>query len=206
MAMAIYGGMNKKENCVYYMNDLLHTRSERLQGMTDKIAVTIGTVGEKIESVQKIFGQINEGFTGTSELLSGGNAENASLVQLSQNFAPIVDAITEISDQTHLLSLNASIEAARAGVAGKGFAIVAHEVDKLSSETAEEVEKITPMVKELIDKINQSSQRGLSALNDLANMKNSYEEFSSTVNTLGEIIEELADESAVLATLEEDTK
>ena len=206
MAVAIYGGMNKKENCVYYMNDLLHTRSERLQGMTDKIAVTIGTIGEKIESVQKIFAQINEGFTGTSELLSGGNAENTNLVQLSQNFAPIVDAITEISDQTHLLSLNASIEAARAGVAGKGFAIVAHEVDKLSSETAEEVEKITPMVKELIDKINQSSQRGLSVLNDLANMKNSYEEFSSTVNTLGEIIEELADESAVLATLEEDTK
>ncbi len=205
MAVAVYGGMNKKENCVYYMNDLLHTRSDKLQGISSKVAMTISDINEKIKNVQDIFNEINEGFALTSDTLSGGNDDNANLVQLSQNFAPIVDAITEISDQTHLLSLNASIEAARAGVAGKGFAIVAHEVDKLSSETAEEVEKITPMVKELIDKINHSSQRGLTVLDDLASMKNRYDEFSSTMNVLGKIIEELADESIELGMLEEQT-
>ena len=197
--------MNKKENCVYYMNDLLHTRSDKLQGISSKVAMTISDINEKIKNVQTIFNEINEGFALTSDTLSGGNDDNANLVQLSQNFAPIVDAITEISDQTHLLSLNASIEAARAGVAGKGFAIVAHEVDKLSSETAEEVEKITPMVKELIDKINHSSQRGLTVLDDLASMKNRYDEFSSTMDVLGKIIEELADESIELGMLEEQT-
>ncbi|MBP5707207.1 MAG: hypothetical protein J6W76_07965, partial [Spirochaetales bacterium] len=205
MATAIFGGLNKKENCVYYMNDLLHNRSDKLQNMSSKIATTISDINEKIKSVQKIFDQINQGFSATSNTLSGGNDDNANLVQLSQNFAPIVDAITEISDQTHLLSLNASIEAARAGVAGKGFAIVAHEVDKLSSETAEEVEKITPMVKELIDKINQSSQRGLTVLSDLASMKNCYEEFASTMTTLSSIIEDLAEESIELTMLDEST-
>ena len=61
----------------------------------------------------------------------------------------ISDAITEITEQTNLLSLNASIEAARAGESGRGFAVVADQVRQLSSNTAESAEDIVKYVNEL---------------------------------------------------------
>ncbi len=74
----------------------------------------------------------------------------------------ILKVISEISSKTDLLALNASIEAARAGSYGKGFAIVAHEVSRLSEKTQEsitEIEEIITNIKEeigtLTDSINQ---------------------------------------------------
>ncbi len=66
----------------------------------------------------------------------------------------LVDSIKEISAQTNLLSFNASIEAARAGVAGKGFRIIANEVKKLSEGTNNTSESIKEKMTELVNSIN----------------------------------------------------
>lgn len=60
----------------------------------------------------------------------------ARLTQGADEITNVVDAINNISEQTHMLALNASIEAAGAGDAGKGFAVVANEVKALASQTA----------------------------------------------------------------------
>ncbi|HOV13894.1 MAG TPA: [Fe-Fe] hydrogenase large subunit C-terminal domain-containing protein [Spirochaetota bacterium] len=195
MAIAIKGGFNKKENCHFFLNFTLEIRSNVIKDMTVKIKNSITAMSDKITSIKMIFAEINNSFSITHDTIVNVNKSNENLVKLSQNFTPIVDAITEISDQTHLLSLNAAIEAARAGTAGKGFAIVAHEVDKLSSQTAEEVEKITPMVKDLIHKINQINSRGEVVIQDLDGVKESYENFFQTIQNVTTLMEDLLEES-----------
>lgn len=73
----------------------------------------------------------------------------------SGDIGQIIDVIKDISDQTHLLALNASIEAARAGDAGRGFSVVAQQVKKLSEQSASSATVITGFVREIEAKTNQ---------------------------------------------------
>lgn len=71
--------------------------------------------------------------------------------------AEVSQAISEIAGQTNLLSLNASIEAARAGDAGRGFSVVAEEIQKLSDTTENEIEKVNALIEKVIKSVGTLS-------------------------------------------------
>ncbi|MDA3940599.1 MAG: methyl-accepting chemotaxis protein [Spirochaetia bacterium] len=75
------------------------------------------------------------------------------------NIKSLTDSITDIADQTSILAINASIEAARAGSAGVGFAVIAGETQKLASDSKQITEKITSGIKEIGGTIKSSFQR-----------------------------------------------
>ena len=73
-----------------------------------------------------------------------------------KNISAMSDSIMSISEQTNLLSLNASIEAARAGDEGKGFAVVADEIRNLSEQSRQSVVRIADIINDLIKNSNTS--------------------------------------------------
>jgi methyl-accepting chemotaxis protein len=74
----------------------------------------------------------------------------------SDEIKNMVEIIKSIADETKLLSLNAAIEAARAGQSGMGFAVVAEEIKKLSDLSTEQVKKISVRIKEVRDDISET--------------------------------------------------
>jgi methyl-accepting chemotaxis protein len=126
---------------------------------TDKAAASAAGIGSKgLEAIA---------------LLSEKSEENTKAVDKASNIilevdknsieiGAITEAISQISDQTNLLSLNAAIEAARAGEQGRGFAVVAEEVRKLASQSALSAAK----VKELIGGIQNKSRAAVKAMEE----------------------------------------
>ncbi len=100
-------------------------------------------------AIQNISAQVDRSLTISRDAVDAADATNQTvrgLAETAQRIGDIVHLITAIAEQTNLLALNATIEAARAGEAGKGFAVVASEVKSLASQTAKATEEISAQI------------------------------------------------------------
>jgi methyl-accepting chemotaxis protein len=105
------------------------------------------------------------------------NVAVQELNEAAKRIGDVVSLITDIAEQTNLLALNATIEAARAGEAGRGFAVVASEVKALASQTAKATDEISLQIAGM----QSATQESVSTINEISTTINLISEISGTV-------------------------
>jgi hypothetical protein len=186
MALAIFNGLNKADNCFLYrekeimeekrivqesMNEaernkaIIEEKSSeaernaaKLKGLLEQISEIFAAVTQKVEDISARSGNTSDKFSEIINNIDRFQDLSNDVVSKTTNLIPIVETIGEVADQTNLLALNAAIEAARAGEKGRGFAVVADEIRKLADKTNEELKKIKPFVEEIIEKVNKQNK------------------------------------------------
>jgi methyl-accepting chemotaxis protein/NAD-dependent dihydropyrimidine dehydrogenase PreA subunit len=212
MAKAIYNNINIKENCMHYIkreveleNKKLDEKNQQIEERTNEIAMLsqkrqlqADNLKKYIEDLNHSINEVTLGNEETAISIQNISEEVSDIVKTSdtlncninevkdriQRFSDASSKIVGIAEQTNLLSLNAAIEAARAGDDGKGFAVVANEVKKLADESkavAQSTKKDEGEILILIDKILDVSIK----------LGNKMDTMNEAVCTISAVVEEI---------------
>ncbi len=169
----------------------LTANAERAQELTTTVAAASEVASTNVQSVasateqlsssvNEISRQVQESARMATEAVGQARVTNDRVSELSKaasRIGDVVELINTIAEQTNLLALNATIEAARAGEAGRGFAVVASEVKALAEQTS----KATGEIGQQIIGIQAATQDSVNAIKEISGTIEKLSEISSTI-------------------------
>ncbi|ACZ22992.1 methyl-accepting chemotaxis protein [Sanguibacter keddieii DSM 10542] len=136
----------------------------------EEMGASIREIATNANEAAKVAGQAVEFSTATAAAIN-------DLGETSREIGSVVKVITSIAEQTNLLALNATIEAARAGEAGKGFAVVASEVKDLAAESGRAAEDIARR----ITQVQEQTTSAVAAIGEISSIIASINDYQLTI-------------------------
>lgn len=201
---------DKQSEVIQKQESMLQEMMQSSENMQEKTKEISANANQNIERLGKIYASIEE-LRGSVTKIENEHKKYASqfqtLIEQTNSISKLANAIQNISDQTNLLSFNASIEAAHAGKAGAGFRIIANEVKRLSAGIKQTTEKILQDVGKLkvsINDMEEGTRKNAESLSSLSGeagetlerfdrMRNLNKANNENVEHIGESISESAE-------------
>jgi methyl-accepting chemotaxis protein len=149
---------------------------ESVATATEELSASVGEIGRQVGESNRIAGAAVAQAEATDQRIG-------KLSRAAQQIGDVVKLITAIAEQTNLLALNATIEAARAGEAGRGFAVVASEVKSLASQTA----KATDEISNHIAGMQEATRESVTAIKEI---ESTITQISNIASSIASAVEE----------------
>lgn len=222
MAGAIANGINVKENCIHYIKEDLQEEKEKIEQITQEIKekhdAKVDIYSKILDNFEQIRISMNEVAAGNQSnandttamaqalmtLVEYGEQLKESLQQVEasvRGYNDVNDSIIKISNQTSMLALNAGIEAARSGEAGKGFTVIANRVRDLSEQTKNAVSygrQQSDLLVPAIQSLTEETQKFLENVDELnektATLAASSQEISAQSLVVENVIDKITEQ------------
>ena len=198
--------LNRRMGDLTKSMDSTSDRTSQVATAMEEMNVSVIEVAKNASSVAESSGEANKVAQSGGEEMRATVEETRDLAQRAEqlagslndlsekaeNIGRIINVINDIADQTNLLALNAAIEAARAGEAGRGFAVVADEVRKLAEKTMEATQEVEGAIASI-----QDSTR--TAVQEMDDTRTRIESTADKAEESGKILQDIVQQSQQIA-------
>lgn len=181
------------ENSAYIVNEnvreieeLVNAGSESKERLEEAVD-NIQDSAREVEKVNKMIEEVQNSFAGVNE-------QGKRLAEQIKNIMEIVETVSDIANQTNLLSLNASIEAARSQDNSRGFTVVADEIRELAEDSRKAGERIQDNLQEFTNEVQQLVDGISSQFQNLAESNQALEQVTETNKVSSESIEQASEQ------------
>ena len=198
----IAAGSSNQAQTIEEINALMVQLSEMIDevtGSNERISGRNQNVQAIVVSGSKQMQELKDTSEVTKIHISNIEKNMQALTQSILEISTIIDTIREISNQTNLLALNASIESARAGEVGQGFAVVANEVRKLAEETSsatqdieEKIVNIKTEMSRMVDAVNETEAVSEKQLVSFQETERIFNEIQTAISEMTNGISEIS--------------